>query len=110
MPPEVPGGLTRIVRYDEAARAVLAITDNSNLGGTPDFMGLLERTYRKAITQLAHRAADRRQARTLRRRTRRYSAASASVSACRTVIRPDIRCGSSVSRSCARWRDSVTAR
>lgn len=49
-PPEMPGGLTRIVRYDPDARAVLAVTDNSTPGSTPDFMAILERTYGKAIT------------------------------------------------------------
>lgn len=49
-PPDLAGTLTRLVRYDPAARAVLAVTDNSTPGGTPDFMGRLERTYGKAIT------------------------------------------------------------
>lgn len=50
VPPEMPGGLTRIVRYDAGARAVLAVTDNSTPGSTPDFMAMLERTYGKTIT------------------------------------------------------------
>jgi len=41
---------TQIVRYDKAARAVLAITDNSHPGTTPDFMSWLERSYGKDIT------------------------------------------------------------
>lgn len=43
--PRFPG-----VRYDAAARAVLAVTDATRPGGTPDFMAWLERTYGKAIT------------------------------------------------------------
>ena len=48
--PDLPGTLTRVVRYDPAARALLAVTDNSTPGNTPDFMGWLERSYGKAIT------------------------------------------------------------
>lgn len=49
-PASGPGSLTRVVRYDPAARAVLAVTDNSVPGSTPDFMGWLERHCGKAIT------------------------------------------------------------
>lgn len=48
--PEQPDPRTRIVRYDEAARAVLAITDTSDPGRTPDFMSWLESCYGKGIT------------------------------------------------------------
>lgn len=41
---------TQVVRYDEAARVVLAITDNSDPGTTPDFMSWLEKAYGKDIT------------------------------------------------------------
>ena len=41
---------TRIVGYDAAARAVLAVTDNSEPGQTPDFMGRVEQAYGKDIT------------------------------------------------------------
>ena len=47
---EHPDGLTRVVGYDPAARAVLAVTDNSDPGKTPDFMVWLEKTYGKNIT------------------------------------------------------------
>lgn len=43
-------GLTRIVGYDADARAVLAITDNSIPGTTPDFMILLENATGADIT------------------------------------------------------------
>lgn len=43
-------GLTRVVGYDPAARVVLAVTDNSNPGQTPDFMVWLERQCGKDIT------------------------------------------------------------
>ena len=39
-----------MVRYDRAARAVLAITDNSDPGTTPDFMTWLEKSFGKDIT------------------------------------------------------------
>ncbi|MCA0253735.1 MAG: DUF1697 domain-containing protein [Actinobacteria bacterium] len=45
-----PDGLTQVVGYDPAARAVLAITDNSDPGRTPDFMVWLEKSYGKSIT------------------------------------------------------------
>ena len=48
--PEHPDSRTRVVRYDRAARAVLAITDNSDPGTTPDFMTWLEKSYGKDIT------------------------------------------------------------
>jgi uncharacterized protein (DUF1697 family) len=48
--PEHPDSRTRVVRYDRAARAVLAITDNSDPGTTPDFMTSLETSYGKDIT------------------------------------------------------------
>ncbi len=48
--PEHPDPRTRIVRYDKAARAVLAIVDNSDPGMTPDFMSWLEKCYGKDIT------------------------------------------------------------
>lgn len=48
--PEHPDPLTRVVGYDEAARAFLAIIDNSEPGKTPDFMAWLEKTYGKDIT------------------------------------------------------------
>ena len=40
----------RIVGYDRAARAFLAVGDNSTPGTTPDFMSWLDRTYGKDIT------------------------------------------------------------
>lgn len=48
--PDSPDGLTRIVGYDSAARAVLAVTDNSEPGKTPDFMTLLEKACGKDLT------------------------------------------------------------
>lgn len=48
--PEPPGSLTRFVRYDPDARAVLAVTDNSNPGQGSAFMTRLERLYGKDIT------------------------------------------------------------
>lgn len=48
--PDRPDALTSIVRYDPAARAVLAVTDNSVPGRTPDFMAWLERIHGKNIT------------------------------------------------------------
>lgn len=41
---------TQVVRYDRAARAILAITDNSDPATTPDFMSWLEKSYGKDIT------------------------------------------------------------
>jgi uncharacterized protein (DUF1697 family) len=52
-PTVVPGQLdpgTRIVRYDEAARAVLAITDNSEPNRARGFMRWLDRSYGTGIT------------------------------------------------------------
>ncbi|MBF6163226.1 DUF1697 domain-containing protein [Streptomyces gardneri] len=48
--PEQPDPLTRIVAYDKAARAFLAVIDNSEPGKTPDFMAWLDKTYGKDIT------------------------------------------------------------
>lgn len=45
-----PDELTQVVRYDRFARVVLAITDNSDPGRTPDFMSRLEKSYGKGIT------------------------------------------------------------
>ncbi|HET6966892.1 MAG TPA: DUF1697 domain-containing protein [Ornithinibacter sp.] len=45
-----PDPRTRVVRYDRAARAVLAVTDNSDPGRTPDFMSWLEKAYGKDVT------------------------------------------------------------
>ena len=47
---EQPDPRTRVVRYDQVARAVLAITDDSVPGGPPDFMSWLEKSYGKDIT------------------------------------------------------------
>jgi uncharacterized protein (DUF1697 family) len=41
---------TRVVRYDPAARAVLAVTDNSDPGAASAFMSWLERSCGKDIT------------------------------------------------------------
>ena len=41
---------TRVVRYDRAARAVLAVTDNSDPGAASGFMSWLERSCGKDIT------------------------------------------------------------
>ncbi|WP_280268393.1 DUF1697 domain-containing protein [Nocardia wallacei] len=48
LPEELASGM-RIVRYDEAARAVLSVIDNST-SATPDFMSWLESVYGKGIT------------------------------------------------------------
>ncbi|WP_327120294.1 DUF1697 domain-containing protein [Nocardia sp. NBC_01730] len=48
--PTQPDPLTRIIGYDEAARAFLAVIDNSVPGKTPDFMAWLDKTYGKDIT------------------------------------------------------------
>ena len=53
VPRVVPGRLdpaTRIVRYDETARAVLAITDNSEPTRARGFMLWLDRSYGTGIT------------------------------------------------------------
>ena len=55
-PGPVPAGLdrvTRVVGFDEGARAVLAVTDNTVPGRTPDFMLWLEKRYGKGITTRA---------------------------------------------------------
>ena len=48
--PVRPGELTRVVRYDPAARVVLAVTDSSGPGTTPDFMVWLEKSFGRDIT------------------------------------------------------------
>ena len=48
--PQHPDPRIQIVRYDSHARVVLAITDNSDPGKTPDFMSWLEKSYGKEIT------------------------------------------------------------
>lgn len=48
--PDQPDPRTRIVGYDERARVLLAVIDNSEPGTTPDFMSWLEKTYGKDIT------------------------------------------------------------
>ena len=49
-PPENPDRRTRVVRYDPAARAVLAVTDNGDPGDTSSFMTWLDKSYGKDIT------------------------------------------------------------
>ncbi len=49
-PGEMDGGTSRVIGVDRSAGAILAITDNSTPGSTPDFMGWLEKTYGKTIT------------------------------------------------------------
>lgn len=41
---------SQVVRFDRAARVVLAVTDTSSPGRTPDLMSWLERSYGKDIT------------------------------------------------------------
>lgn len=48
--PVQPDRRTRVIRYDPAARAVLAVTDNSQPGESPGFMAWLEKAYGKDIT------------------------------------------------------------
>ena len=48
--PEQPDRHTRVVRYDRAARAVLAVTDASAPGEAPSFMSWLEKVYGRDIT------------------------------------------------------------
>ncbi len=48
--PKHPDPRTQVVRYDRDARVVLAITDNSDPGKTPDFMSWLEKSYGRDIT------------------------------------------------------------
>lgn len=47
--PDQPDGRTRL-QYDASARVVLAVTDNSGPGTTPDFMVWLEKRYGRDIT------------------------------------------------------------
>ena len=49
-PTQNPDALMQLVGYDADARAILAVTDNSDPGRTPDFMVWLEKTYGKDIT------------------------------------------------------------
>lgn len=49
-PPTDPHPLTRIIGYDAAARAVLAVTDNSVPGTTGNWMAWLEKTHGRDIT------------------------------------------------------------
>lgn len=51
--PADPALPTQIVRYDAAARAILAVTDNTAPGRTPDFMLWLEKQFGKGITTRA---------------------------------------------------------
>lgn len=48
--PDQPDPLTTVVGYDEAARVLLAVIDNSRPGASPGFMSWLERTYGTSIT------------------------------------------------------------
>ena len=48
--PATGSALFRVVGYDAPARVVLAITDNSVAGTTPDFMSWVERTLGTDIT------------------------------------------------------------
>lgn len=48
--PEDPDPAVQVVGFDPAARAFLAVTDNSTEGRTPEFMTWLDRTYGKDIT------------------------------------------------------------
>ncbi|GAB2707687.1 DUF1697 domain-containing protein [Nocardia thraciensis] len=48
-PPERLRQAVRVVRYDEPARALLSVVDNSS-PSTPDYMGWLESVYGKDIT------------------------------------------------------------
>lgn len=48
--PEQVDPRTQVVRFDRTARVVLAVTDNSDPGKTPDFMSRLEKSYGKDIT------------------------------------------------------------
>lgn len=48
--PEQSDSRTQFVRYDGAARVVLAVTDNGDPGTTPNFMSWLEKSYGKDIT------------------------------------------------------------
>ncbi len=48
--PDDPDPHVRVVGFDEAARAFLAVIDNGDPGGTPAFMRWLDRNYGKDIT------------------------------------------------------------
>ncbi len=48
--PDANSDLVRVVGYDKGGRAVLAVTDNSDPGKTPNFMAWLEKTCGKDIT------------------------------------------------------------
>ena len=48
--PDDPDPRVRVVGFDEAARAYLAVIDNGDPGRTPDFMRWLDRTHGKDIT------------------------------------------------------------
>ena len=54
-----PDPSTRVVRYDRAARAVLAVTDNSDPGAASGFMSWLERSCGKDITTRSWLAVQR---------------------------------------------------
>jgi hypothetical protein len=47
---EQPDPHSAVVRYDSAARVVLALTDNSDAGQLAGFMSWLERSYGKDIS------------------------------------------------------------
>lgn len=49
-PPAKFGGAVQVIGYDEPARAVLAVMDNSDAARTPDLMGWLQSLYGKDIT------------------------------------------------------------
>lgn len=49
-PPEQPHRLTRVLGYDADARAVLAVTDNSEPGTTGNWMAWLTATHGEGIT------------------------------------------------------------
>lgn len=50
LPTETPDARMQLVGYDPDARAILAVTNNSEPGKTPDFMLWLEKTYGRDIT------------------------------------------------------------
>jgi uncharacterized protein (DUF1697 family) len=50
VPPMTPGLATRVIGYDAPARAVLAVTDNSDPSSGSRLMTLLEKAYGKDIT------------------------------------------------------------
>lgn len=49
-PPAKFSGAVQVLGYDEPARAVLAVIDNSHAGSTPDVMGWLQSRYGADIT------------------------------------------------------------